>query len=94
VAGKWIARFGATCALGLALSACSLAGAPHNFITVAPQAAKPDPKALEQASQACKQATLEKGTKSVLAIFTRLRPGAVGEDYVNCMKNRGFTVEK
>jgi hypothetical protein len=94
VAGTWIARFGAACALGFALSACSLVGAPHNFTAVAPQPAKPDPKALEQASQACKQATLEKGTKSVLAIFTRLRPGTVDQDYVNCMKNRGFTVEK
>ena len=25
--------------------------------------------------------------------YARLRPGAVDRDYVNCMKNKGFTVE-
>jgi hypothetical protein len=30
----------------------------------------------------------------VLAIVTRMRPGAVDRDYVNCMKNKGFAVEK
>ena len=95
VAGKWIARFGATCALGLMLSACSLAGPPsHTFTTATPTPAKPDPTALEQASTACKESTREKGIKSVLAIVTRMRPGAVDRDYVNCMKNKGYTVEK
>jgi hypothetical protein len=95
VAGKWIARFGATCALGLVLSACSLAGpSSHTFTTATPTKAKPDPSALEQASAACKESTREKGIKSVLAIVSRMRPGAVDADYVNCMKNRGFTVEK
>ena len=95
VAGKWIARFGAICALGFALSACSLAGPPsHTFTTATPTPAKPDPTALEQASTACKESTREKGIKSVLAIVTRLRPGAVDRDYADCMKNKGFAVEK
>lgn len=76
------------------LSACSLIGPSSRSFTTAQNQAKPDPKALEQASAACKQATLDKGTKSVLAIFTRLRPNALNEDYISCMKNKGFTVEK
>ena len=38
--------------------------------------------------------TREKGIKSVLAIVIRMRPGAVDEDYVNCMRNKGYAVEK
>jgi hypothetical protein len=92
---KLTAALGATCALGLMLSACSLAGpSSHSFTTATPTKAKPDPTALEQASTACKESTREKGIKSVLAIVTRMRPGAVDEDYVNCMKNKGYTVEK
>src|SRR4029077_9390769 len=95
VAGKWIARFGAICALGFALSACSPAGPPsHTFTTATPTPAKPDPTALEQASTACKESNREKGIKSVLAIVTSMRPGAVDQDYVNCMKNKGFAIKK
>jgi hypothetical protein len=93
VAGKRIGQVGAACAVGLMLSACSLVGpGPHSFTDQ--KQAKPDPKALEQASTACKESTLDKGTKSVLAIFTRLRPRAVDQDYISCMTNKGFTVEK
>ena len=95
VAGNAIARFGAACALGLMLSACSLAGPrSHTFTTATPTPAKPDPTALEQASTACKESTREKGIKSVLGIVTSMRPGAVDRDYVNCMKNKGYEVEK
>ena len=87
----------AVSALSLMLSACSLAGPnPRTFSTAAEQKpVKPDDQALEQASQACKsEQTREKGIKSVLAIVSRMRPGAVDEDYVNCMRNKGYTVEK
>src|SRR5262245_10732399 len=95
VAGTSIARFGAAFALALMLSACSLAGPSSlTFTTATHTNAKPDPTALEQASAACKESTREKGIKSVLAIVTRMRPGAVDEDYVNCMKNRAYPVEK
>ena len=50
--------------------------------------------AIEQASQACKARLRQKGIKSVLAILSSMRPGAVDEDYVNCMRNKGYTVEK
>ncbi len=94
MAGKRIGQVGAIWAAALMLSACSLIGPSSRSFTTAQNQAKPDPKALEQASTACKQATLDKGTKSVLAIFTRLRPNALNEDYISCMKNKGFTVEK
>jgi hypothetical protein len=83
-------------ALILMLSGCSLAGpTPRAFTPAAEQKrAKPDTAALEQASKVCKEQTREKGIKSVLAIVTRLRPGAVDEDYINCMKNKGYTVKK
>lgn len=63
--------------------------------TPAPAAAPVDPSAaLTAAINACKNATLTKGTKSVLAIFSHMRPGAVDEDYVACMKDQGYTVAK
>ena len=80
----------------LMLSACSLAGPnPRTFSTAAEQKpVKPDDQALVQASQACKEQTREKGIKSVLAIVSRMRPGAVDEDYINCMQAKGYAVEK
>ncbi len=58
-------------------------------------AAPVDPgAALTAAINACKNATVTKGTKSVLAIFSHMRPGAVDEDYVACMKDKGYTVAK
>ena len=86
----------AVSALGLMLSACSLAGPnPRAFTTAAEQKpAKPDATAIEQASQACKSELRQKGIKSVLAILSSMRPGAVDEDYVKCMRNKGYTVEK
>jgi hypothetical protein len=81
---------------GLMLSACSLAGpSPRTFTKgTEEQPVKPDATALEQASQACKTELREKGIKSVVAILSRMRPGAVDEDYVKCMRNKGYTVEK
>jgi ribosomal protein S11 len=78
------------------LSACSLAGPnPHTFTPkVEAKQAKPEPTALEQASQACKDQTRERGIKSVLAIVTRMRPGAVDADYIDCMKRKGYAVER
>ena len=82
--------------LGFMLSACSLAGpSPRTFTTPAEEKpVKPDATAIEQASQACKSELRQKGIKSVLAILSSMRPGAVDEDYVKCMRNKGYTVEK
>jgi hypothetical protein len=93
---KLAGAFGVACALGLMLSACSLAAPPdHSFTAInAKQPNQPDKTAMEQASKACKDKTRDKGIKSVLAIVTRLRPGAVDEDYIACMKDEGYTVAK
>jgi hypothetical protein len=93
---KLAGTFGVVCVLGLTLSACSLAGPPdHSFTAInAEQPNQQDKTAMEQASKACKDSTREKGIKSVLAIVTRLRPGAVDEDYITCMKDKGYTVAK
>jgi hypothetical protein len=86
----------AVSALGLMLSACSLAGPnPRTFTTAAEEKpVKPDATAIEQASQACKSELREKGVKSVLAILSSMRPGAVDQDYVRCMAKKGYTVDK
>jgi hypothetical protein len=63
--------------------------------TPAPPAAPVDPgAALTAAINACKNATRDKGIKSVLAIVSHMRPGAVDEDYIACMKDKGYTVAK
>lgn len=92
---KLTSALAAVCALGLVLTACSLAGPnPHTFTPEAEsKRIKPDATAIEQASKICKDQTREKGIKSVLAIVTRMRPGAVDEDYIECMKQKGYTVE-
>jgi len=49
---------------------------------------------LEQAELACKAETKTKGIASITAIFSRFRKGSADEDYVACMKRRGFEVQQ
>ena len=77
---KLIGGSGTVVALGLMLSACSLAS--------------PTDRSFTAASKACKEQTRDKGFNSVLAIVSRLRPGAVDQDYIACMKSKGYTVAK
>jgi hypothetical protein len=59
----------------------------------APAAAPVDPGvALAAAVSACKDTTRDKGIKSITAIFSHLRPEAVDQDYIDCMKGKGYTV--
>ena len=84
-------------ALGLMLSACSLAGPnPRAFTTAAERSrggagCHSDRTGL---SRHGKSELRQKGIKSVLAILSSMRPGAVDEDYVKRMRNKGYTVEK
>ena len=48
---------------------------------------------LEAAEPACKEETKQKGINSVVNIFSRLRKGSADEDYVACMKARGYEVK-
>jgi hypothetical protein len=76
-------------------SACSLAEPnPKSFVLVDQRPAKAEEagNTLADAETACKEETRSKGIKSVVNIFSRLRQGAATEDYVACMKRRGYEV--
>jgi hypothetical protein len=47
-------------------------------------------QAYKTASDACQQQATRTTMGSVLAIFTRLRPGAYNADYNTCMKEHGY----
>ena len=87
----------AFCLLGALLPGCSLSQpAPRNFTQVdqRPAKAQETGNTLAQAEAACKQQTATKGIASVTAIFSRFRKGSADEDYVACMKDRGFEVQQ
>jgi hypothetical protein len=82
--------------LGLTLTACSHAEpAPKDFTLVDERPAKAEEKGntLEAAQFACKEETKRKGVASVLGIFSRLRQGSADDDYIACMKSRGYEVK-
>ena len=58
--------------------------------------APPQPRdpasALAAAEKFCRDTARDKGIKSVLSILTHLRPGAYDEEYVACMKSKGYQV--
>jgi hypothetical protein len=86
----------AACLLGTLASGCSLtAPAPKDFTLVDQRPAKAEESGntLQAAELACKEETKIKGVASVAAIFSRLRKGAADEDYVACMKKRGYEVK-
>jgi hypothetical protein len=79
------------------VSACSLAEPkPKDFTLVDQRPAKAEEagNTLEAAELACKEETKQKGIKSVVNIFSRLRKGSADEDYVACMKQRGYEVKQ
>lgn len=87
----------AACLLGAVASACSLVEpAPKDFTLVDQRPAKAEEtgNTLEKAELACKEEAKQKGIKSVVSIFARLRKGSADEDYVACMKNRGYDVKQ
>lgn len=87
----------AVCLLGTLVSACSLVEPkPKNFTLVDQRPAKAEEagNTIEAAQVACKEDTKQKGIKSVVNIFSRLRQGSADEDYVACMKRRGYEVKQ
>ena len=85
----------AVCLLGASVSACSLSKpASKNFTLVDQRPAKAEEagNTLQAAESACKTETRQKGIKSVVNIFSRFRKGSADEDYVACMKRRGYEV--
>lgn len=82
--------------LGLALAGCSHAEpAPKDFVLVDERPAKAEEKGntLAAAELACQAETKRKGVASVVNIFSRFRRGSADEDYVACMKARGYEVK-
>jgi hypothetical protein len=86
----------AACLLGTLAAGCSLTQPkPKDFVLVdqRPAKAKESGNALEAAELACKEETQNKGVSSLVGIFSRLRKGSADQDYVACMKERGYEVK-
>ena len=85
-----------SCLIAIAASGCSLTQpAKRDFTLVNQREAKAEEtgNSLEDAEKACKEETERKGIGSVLGIMSRLRRGSADEDYVACMKGRGYEVK-
>lgn len=82
------------CLLGTLASACSQAEpTPKDFTLVQrPAKAEETGNTLEKAERICQAETKKKGIASVAAIFSRFRKGSADEDYIACMKARGYEV--
>ena len=86
----------ALCLCGPLLAACSLTEpAPRDFTLVnqSPAKAEEAGNTLEVAEKDCQEETRRKGIASVFNIFSRFRKGSADEDYVTCMKARGYEVK-
>ena len=83
------------CLLGTLASACSqVEPTPKDFTLIRrPAKAAEAGITLENAELACKAETKKKGMASVVAIFSRFRKESADEDYIACMKARGFEVK-
>ena len=82
--------------LPLALAGCSMTEpASKDFVLVNERPAKAEESGntLQTADYLCKEQTKTKGMASVLGIFSRLRKGSADEDYIACMKERGYEVK-
>jgi hypothetical protein len=81
------------CLLAATLSGCSRSEpTSRDFILVGQSPAKANgtEDGLEAAKEACNAETKQSGIRSMVAIVSRLRPGKVDEDYIACMKARGY----
>jgi hypothetical protein len=87
----------AACLIGGLAAGCSIAEpAPKDFVLVDQRPAKAEEtgNTLQTAEYLCKEQTKTKGMASVLGIFSRLRKGSADEDYIACMKGRGYEVKQ
>ena len=86
----------ALCLSGPLLAACSLnEAAPKNFTLVSQGPAKAEEagNTLKEAEKDCQKETTRKGIASVINILSRFRKGSADEDYIACMKARGYEVK-
>jgi hypothetical protein len=89
-----LSALGALLLLFGTLPGCSRTDPAPKDVTLATQRPARDDAAakLEAARAACTEETKRKGIASVVGILWRLRPGASNEDFVACMKARGYEV--
>jgi len=83
----------AVCLLAIALSGCSRTELPARDFVLAeqrPEKAVAQGNSLEAAKAACKAETEKKGIASVVNIFSRFRKGSAEEDFIACMRQRGY----
>jgi len=87
----------ASCLLAALLQGCShTEPEPRDFtqFNQRPEKAAETGNTLAAAEAACKLETETKGIASITAIFSRFRKGSADEDYIDCMKRRGFEVQQ
>lgn len=77
-------------ALALPLAACSKKDLPTEEFQVLQNTPEQRAQALAAAKAACEAETRKSGMKSVLSIFSRLRPGSAERAFIDCMEDRGF----
>jgi hypothetical protein len=83
------------CLLAVLAQGCSqLEPKPRDFTLTEQRPAKTEEagNTLEAAETACREETKRKGLASIVGIFSRLRQGSADEDYIECMRARGFEV--
>ncbi len=84
------------CLMAMPAAGCSLSQpAPRDFTLVNQREAKAEEtgNSLQEAEAKCKEETERKGLGSVVGLVSRLRKGAADEDYIACMKGRGYEVK-
>ena len=85
----------AICLLATLLPGCSHYEPPaQEFVLVDQRPAKAidEKNTVSEATAFCKLETQRKGIKSIAGIFSRLRHGSAEEDFIACMKGRGYEV--
>jgi hypothetical protein len=86
----------AICLIALPAFGCSMMQPePRKFTQVNQREAKAEEtgNSLAAAEEACKKETERKGIGSLVGIVSRLRKGSAEEDYIACMKGRGYEVK-
>jgi hypothetical protein len=85
----------ASCLLATLLPGCSHYEPPAQELVLVgqrPAKAIESNNTLSAATAFCKLETQRKGIKSIAGIFSRLRHGSADEDFIACMKDRGYEV--
>lgn len=86
----------AVCLMAMPAAGCSLSEPkPRDFTLVDQRPAKAEEQgnSLEAAEAACKEETERKGLGTVIGLMSRLRKGSADEDFIACMKGRGYEVK-